>query len=191
MGRLDEIMARENENWKDVPDYEGYYQVSNMGRVRSLDRIVEYAGYRKQKRFYEGTILKPSNRSKYGHKCVSLRKCGKSKIVGVHNLVANAFLPTPSSTDVLVRHLNGNATDNRAVNLAWGDCKENEADKALHGRALIGEKNLQSKLTDEKVSTIKELLRYGMKGKNIARVFGECNSTICDINRGKGWKHVV
>jgi hypothetical protein len=111
-----------HEEWRDVVGYEGYYQVSNLGRVRSLDRIlVSRDGRRKR---YKGKVLKPrlSNR---GYVEVSLpRKSGGNSRHRVHRLVAEAFLE-PDPTRPQVDHINAIRTDNRVENLRWTTPSEN------------------------------------------------------------------
>ena len=77
------------EIWKDIKDYEGLYQVSNWGRVRSLDRLGT------DRRKLKGKILSPRERS--GYWCVSLRKDGNNIDISVHRLVAVAFIPNPNN----------------------------------------------------------------------------------------------
>ena len=81
------------EIWKPIKDYEGYYEVSNFGRVRSLDRYVQH--YSKH-RFYQGKIL-AENEYPNGYKYVNLSKDGKHKTILIHRLVAIAFLPNPNN----------------------------------------------------------------------------------------------
>ncbi len=99
----------ESEIWKDIPGYEGLYQVSNMGNVYSV---------RNKKR------LATSQRTAYSIVCLS--KDGKQKCFGVHQLVALAFLPNPKNKPQ-VNHINCNRHDNRAENLEWVTRDENLA----------------------------------------------------------------
>lgn len=102
-------MARlNNETWKDVPGYVGYYQVSSLGRIRSLPRN----GTRK-----EVHILSP-NVKKSGYANVLLSKNDKRETCRLHRLVAQAFIPNPDNKPQ-VNHKNGCRSDNRAVNLEW------------------------------------------------------------------------
>ena len=82
-----------DEVWKDIQGYEGYYQVSNMGRVRSLDRVV-FAGGRDMR--VPGCLMSPSAGDK-GRLQVNLRKRGKVKTHAVHRLVLKAFVPNPQN----------------------------------------------------------------------------------------------
>lgn len=109
------------ELWVDVKGYEGVYQVSNMGRVRSLNRVVSYANGRK--RFYAGKMLTLKNLR--GYPAVGLRKSGsKQRWVKVHKLVAEAFVPRVEGK-TQVNHIDENKFNNRAENLEWCTAKEN------------------------------------------------------------------
>lgn len=120
-----------DELWRPVPGYEGAYAVSNRGRVRSITRKVRCCG---------GGLRTVTERvlshylNEHGYPCVALRRDGGLKTYSIHRLVARAFLGEPSSRQV-VRHLNGNPSDNRLLNLRWGTYAENGADMARHGRS--------------------------------------------------------
>lgn len=97
------------EIWKDIPGYEGLYQVSNLGNVKS---------------FFTGKLLKKLPHST-GYLAVVLYKDRTSKRRTVHRLVAMAFLPNPESK-LTVNHKNGNKHDNSVDNLEWATHKENQ-----------------------------------------------------------------
>lgn len=111
-------------NWKPVVGYEGAYEVSDTGQVRSLDRIVYSTQGRKY--FKPGRVLKtntPGNR----YPRATLRLNGKTTPKHVHRIVAEAFIPNPEGLPV-VRHLNDIPDDNRVENLAWGTHYDNMRD---------------------------------------------------------------
>lgn len=104
------------EIWKDIEDYEGY-QVSNLGRVRSLDR------YNSRGYWIKGCILKPTM-DKKGYLNVGLSKNNQGKTFKVHRLVALHFIPNIENKPE-IDHINTIKTDNRAINLRWVTPKEN------------------------------------------------------------------
>ena len=115
------IKNLDGETWKDIAGYEGFYQVSNSGRVKSLDRYMDRLdgkrGYRISK------ILKPQYNWK-GYKSVTLKKNGTYKPMFAHRLVALHFIPNTENKPQ-VNHINGIKDDNRVENLEWCTAKEN------------------------------------------------------------------
>lgn len=126
------------EQWKDIAGYEGLYQVSNLGRVRSLDR--EDSGGRKRK----GRVLRAGNVC--GYPFVNLSKNGQQHVVRVHRLVAEAFLG-PCPEGLSVNHKDCDKANNRADNLEYITHSENIRHAAENG--LLG------KLTREQVQAIR------------------------------------
>lgn len=106
----------EAEEWRPVTGFEGRYEVSDQGRVRSLPRPRSRGG-----------LLNAWVNNHY------LRVCLGRRGMSVHRLVAGAFLPPAGTGQDQVRHLNGDPMDNRATNLAWGTASENASDKIVHG----------------------------------------------------------
>lgn len=117
------------EVWRAVLGYERLYEVSNMGRVRSLTRIVPHSRYGKQ--IIYGRVLRPGV-SSGGYYSVCLRRDGKAKTFAVYRLVALAFCPRDSEF-LEVRHLDGDQKNDKASNLKWGTRSENMNDRIAHG----------------------------------------------------------
>lgn len=118
------------ENWKPIPGYEGYYEASDYGRVRSVERIVASSCRNGGQRFRPAKVLRLKRRSN-GYLSVSLSRDGVIKDALVHRLVAETFLGKPTSDQKVVNHLNLNKTDNRVLNLEW--CSQ--GDNNRHSRA--------------------------------------------------------
>lgn len=116
------------EVWKDVPGFEGLYQVSDMGRVKSLARVMERTGTWATSQ--KERILKPSLCKGYRH--VVLCKQGRRQSFAVHRLVALAFVPNPA-TKPQINHMDGNKENNRPRNLEWVTSSENN----LHRRRVL------------------------------------------------------
>lgn len=118
------------EQWLPVPGWEGLYEVSNQGQMRSLPRIVRTRG--NGTRVSPGRILKPGTYDD-GHKHVTFSRDGKTTCYQVHRLVLLAFAG-PCPNGLQVRHLNGIPGDNRLENLTYGTPKENITDRDhVHG----------------------------------------------------------
>lgn len=174
------------EVWKDVPNYEGLYQVSNEGRVCSLPRISYKcykkrgkAAYKKQGAFLTGTIQSS------GYKIVGLVG-GKKKLV--HRLVMHAFR---GHSDLSCNHIDGDKLNNHLSNLEYCSHKENIR-HAFKNNLIIraGEKNSQAKLTEKKVLQIRNLLETVLTAKEISKKFAVSVGIIYNIKYRKTWKHI-
>ena len=146
------------EIWKDIPGYEGIYQISNMGNARSLDRIT-----------FDGRKLrsKPLKQffDKDGYMKVGLCKNNNVKQYRVHRLVAIAFIDNPNYYSQ-INHKDENKTNNSFINLEWCDCKYNinygtRTKKVVE--ATRGENKWNHKLTENDVKYIRE--NYGFRDK--------------------------
>ena len=140
------------EVWKDITGYEGYYQVSNSGNVKSLDRVVKHrtSGFLTLK----GKLLKP-RKSTQDRKYVDLNKNKKAKRFYIHTLVAQTFIgERPKGYDIC--HINGNNQDNRLENLRYDTKGQNQIDIYRQG----GKHGL-GKLSIEQVLEIRQLYATG------------------------------
>lgn len=168
------------EQWKDLPGYEDYYQVSDQGNVRSVTRLANRSG--NHQRIASGRVLRLQVNHR-GYTYVTLYKQGNRSVKEVHPLVAHAFLG-PRPDDFHTHHINGNKADNRLENLAHVHCSKHSSN---HFR---GEKCHKAILTEEQVFEVRQLLENGMFQKDIAKQYGVSRSTICEIKRGASWKHI-
>ena len=119
------IEAYKDEIWKDINNYEGWYQISNHGRVRSLDRYITYKNGRNV--LTKGKILKTGVNCKSGRPQVSLQKDGKVRGFYIYRLVAEHFVHNEDPEhNVTVNHIDGDITNNYYKNLEWCSQSENE-----------------------------------------------------------------
>ena len=160
----------ENEIWKDIQGYEGLYQVSNLGRIRSVDGKVTYTE-RHGKRTWKGRILKGC----YGE-CsyvkgysVTLYKDGKPKDFLVHRLVLQTFNPT-NDLNLTVNHIDGNRLNNNLNNLEWLTLEDN----IRHAF----ENNLMPSVKNTKLLRLKDNKQFEFYSMSKASQF---------LGRGKGY----
>lgn len=151
-----------NEIWKPIKGYEGYYEISNLGRVKSLCRkIPNTRGRQFYYRLIKETILKKTTDND-GYHIVSLYKDNKTKNFKVHQLVANAFCENPNGYKQ-IDHINTIRTDNRADNLIWCTSKENHNNKITllnHKKATI--KKAKANLKDGVYKLTTKVIQYDL-----------------------------
>lgn len=175
------------EIWKDIRGYEGLYQVSNLGRVRSLDRRD------KRNRYWPERVLK-SIVGKFGYASVHLLKDGVTKTAKVHRLVALMFIENPNNYKE-VNHKDENKLNNSVDNLEWCTRSYNvtygSLDENFRKRRVAGERNGRHRLTFEQVKEIRELYSRNSRDKNISKLaekYGVSPSQIGNIVRNESWK---
>lgn len=173
-----------NEIWRDVPNYEGYYQVSSLGRVRGLDReINKWNG----KKIHKGKLLTPAVHSDKRFK-ICLYKFNVGEPIFVHRLVLITFVSFPPERTEGC-HNDGDFTNNKVENLRWDTHYNNELDKIKHGTRLKGSGITTHKLTEEDVSEIKRLYVTGKYlQKDLAEMFDVTPTTIHGILHGRLWE---
>lgn len=186
------------EIWKDIQGYEGFYQVSNLGRVKSLDRIV-----RNNSGFFvrKGKILKPQENSRK-YLRVELKVKNNSKRFFVHRLVAKHFIHKPQGYNI-VNHLDCNPHNNKASNLEWTTAQGNmdymnrlgrnkrtnkwienltESERKKFGKAVIGVSISDTKVL--KYETLNQVKKDGFQPS--------CVSCCCNkkrlTHRGYVWR---
>lgn len=170
-----------------VPGREGLYEVSNLGRVRSLDRVVlsqnRWGPYLRR---LSGRVLRATSRGG-GYLSISVAD-GKGKRTYVHALVLRVFhSERPLGTEAC--HNNGIRSDNRATNLRWATHVENEADKERHGtRTNRGEKHPLSRLTESSVRSIRNSTE---SVRSLARKLRVSRTTVENVRKGASWRSVA
>ena len=168
------------EIWKEIPSFDGMYEVSSEGRIRSYNS----RGGRQQ-HFY---IIKGYARPN-GYLETLLSKDHKTYHVLVHRMILLAFRgPAPDGMECA--HLDGNKHNNRINNLAWVTPQENCAHKEIHGTSPKGKRNPKAILVEEDIPIIRKRLQAGEFARVIAFDFGVSGATISDIKIGRRWKHV-
>lgn len=166
------------ENWKDIQGYEGHFQISDQGRIKSLKRQVPHK--KRGTLLVDEKILKPSIKAE-GYEIIHLKVKGISKGHNVHRLVAEAFIPRVLEKPH-VNHMDGDKTNNKASNLEWVSCNEN-MEHALNNNLLT------TKLTHSDIPIIRELLDKGLTCTEISRSYGVSRMTISYIKRNICWKN--
>lgn len=162
-----------NEIWKDIEGYEGIYQVSSLGRVRSLDRIVMVYRQGQHIRKIPGKMKKP-HLSNIGYYSVNLSKDNRPKFMLVHRLVAAAFIPNPYNLPE-VNHKDENKLNNMVENLEWCDSKYNinygtsiqRKNEATSIKVL--QRDLNGKLIAEYTNSLEASKITGVERSTIAR----------------------
>jgi len=171
------------EIWKDVVGYEGFFKVSNHGRVKSIDRV-SMSGKK-----IAGRVLK-TRINKDCYEYVSLNNDSKCATKSVHRLVAIAFVPNHENKPQ-VNHIDCCKTNNTASNLEWVTGKENIHHASINGLMRCGEKCTISKLNKLQVREIKELYATGkVTLEKIASKYHVSNSSIWNVVNNKTWREV-
>lgn len=174
----------QKEIWKPVDNYEGLYEVSNFGQVRSLPK--EWiTGWNGVKRRHEGFLLKPG-RGRDGYLSVSLSNAGKIKHHSIHRLVLQAFI---GESVLDCNHKDGNKENNRLNNLEYCTTRENIKHAYRIGlKSNRGEKGPGAKLTNEIIKNVRTN-KFGLTKKEFAACYDVSVSTIKMILSNKTWIH--
>lgn len=146
------MLEKQVEIWKPIRGFEDYYEVSDFGKVRSVDRVVERRGSTVK---LHGRLLAPRPQVS-GHLAVCLSRNGVVSQYRVHTLVLGAFVgEKPGNMECL--HKDGNAKNNELSNLRWGTSSENRKDAYRHGTMKTGSESHLAKYSDADVMRIREL----------------------------------
>lgn len=184
------------EQWVAIAGFEGFYEVSSQGRVKSLDRVIGAKNHpRQSQRTMRGRLIaQKTNRQSgrdYKRKQVCLSKDGKNYTFNVARLVAQAFIPNPFNYP-FVLHLDDDATNNNVANLQWGTHDENCRQAASRDRLKYGQEHWQSLLSDVDRKFAYEMLSRGERINNVAAKFNVKRQVISELKRGliKGYAEI-
>jgi hypothetical protein len=171
------------EVWKDVPGYEGHYQASSLGQIKSLSRKITYKDGRSW--ISPGRILRWQAGGR-GYPQVDLFRDGQRWHAGVHIVVALTFKgPRPSGLQVC--HDDGDTQNCAESNLRYDTRAGNMGDLKRHGTLNIGERNGANRLTENDVRQVRTLLAEKVPQTVIAGRFGVCQNAIHRIHAKKTW----
>ena len=181
---------QEQEIWKDVVGYEGLYQISNLGRVKSLARKIDHVKYIEDR----GDVIMSPFLNAHGYFTVMLSKNGKKKQHRIHQMVAKAFISNPENKE-MINHIDCNKQNNRVENLEWCTNSENQLHAIAHGlKTDIGVNHNLSRLTEDNVRFIREHYKFRdpvYNTRTLAEMFGVSKSVIGCIVLGKTYNSVV
>ena len=178
------------EEWRSVIGFEGFYSVSNFGRVKSEDRIVSkqtrWGGVSYNKTL--GKIINPGVKQN-GYLFVGLSRNNKKKYRMVHTLVVEAFIGArPKGMDV--SHEDNDKTNNHLSNLCYKTHLENIKDRARHGVERQGETVPTSVLSELQVIEIRAASKDGATNRQLADKYGVCIGQIRKIVKREQWRHI-
>lgn len=180
--QIREKIVNEIEVWKDIPGYEGLYQASSFGRIKSLDKLSS------NNRKIKGKLLKASKDSG-GYYMVKLYKDGIKKQINIARLILSTFSRLPVEKEVACHFPDSDINNNNITNLVWNTQLINKSHELLHGTRLLGEKHNRVKLKEYQVKEIIKLSKSHRKC-DIAQLYNVSPQTIHDIIIRRTWKHI-
>jgi hypothetical protein len=167
------------EEWRDIAGFEGVYQVSDLGRVRSLPHTIAHSVYPGRTRVSPGRVLRQHCGDR-GYCAVAFNVNGKNKRYEVHRLVGEAFigsLPAGHHT----HHINGDPSDNRLINLTYYSSSYHHH---IHNRGVNAHRNV---LTEQQVIEIRRRLANGESQVALGKEYGVARTNIGAIERRESW----
>jgi hypothetical protein len=179
-------MTTQQEIWKPIPGWDGYYEISNLGNVMRCYRIV----FKPRRLKYKSQIIKPW-KDRNGYLLVTLRRLDERRHMQVHRIVATVFIDNPDNKPQ-INHNDCNKTNNIYSNLQWVTQNENMKHASDNGLLAIGERNKSSKLNTDNVLKIKELIKCGTRVMDVHKEFSFVTpSAIRNIKNNITWKHLA
>lgn len=174
------------ENWRPVVGYEDLYEVSDLGRVRSVARMVRRRGqsFRRAAARLRRLYTLPN-----GYVQIDLWRNNERSKVYVHHAVLSAFVCSrPDGMEAC--HNNGTRADNRISNLRWDTHANNKADQIAHGTHQFGARHYATEVSEEAVREMFVLAKSGISRAEIGRKLGVSGPTVAGILRGESWNHL-
>ena len=171
--KITNFQLLKGEEFIDIPDFENLYQISNLGRVLSLNKLTSE---------FKGNYIKKSTLNQGGYELVGLYKGKYIKRKQVHRLVAEAFIPNPQNKSQ-VNHINGIKTDNRVENLEWVTASEN-----IRHKYDVLNYEVEKSLNKNQVFKILEKISENLKLIDISRTLNISIHIVRDIKRKKTYK---
>lgn len=162
------------EIWTDLAGYDYRYQISDHGRIRKADN---------------GKIKMLTPTMNNGYRYIKLSQARVWSNRHIHRLVLEAFVG-PRPPGAITRHLDGNPSNNRPHNLAWGTHQENADDRVLHGRSCRGETHGNAKLTNRQAYEIRARHAAGEGPTVLAKEYGVALGTVEKIVYSESWTHL-
>lgn len=179
------MLKETKEIWRDIQGFEGLYQISSLGRIRSLDRKVMYSTKKTGNKFVridKGRILKARIKSNGYLQACLYPSNGKPVYRHIHRLVAETFLEKGNNYEV--NHLDHDKQNNKIENLEWSNRSKNKSWDAMAGI------HNTAKLNPTDIINIRNQYKSGIKIMPISRQYKVHHSTIKNILIGKTWKFV-
>ncbi len=173
------------EQWRAVPGYEGFYEVSDQGNVRSLPRMVAHpkTGVRPS----PGKVLSPARR-KDGRRYVALSKEGVVRHGAVARIMLEAFVGPANGRMAL--HKDDNRDNDNLPNLYWGTNVENMSDKVKNGNSLKGSKHHKAQVYEAQVIEMRKRMDAGEDYRVVAEEYGLSLTATQSIKHRRTWKHI-
>jgi hypothetical protein len=189
------------EIWKPIPGYEGFYEASSLGRIRSLDRdVVQAKAFGGVcVRHFKGKVLIPKTHGRYHQ--VNLAKSGVTRTVNLHSVICEAFHGPRPSPQHEAAHWDRDVANNAVDNLRWATKVENADDKQRHGTMMRGEGHAHAVFQDGQITEILGRFSDLTQGRTkkapngsirkLAEEYGVTVSALENVIYGRSWKHML
>jgi len=172
------------EIWKHVKGYKGYYEISNLGNIRSVTRTVPRG---EQKVTFKGVNLKTAVQNK-GYEYLTLYKHSKGRRKYIHRLVAEAFIPNPKNKPQ-VNHIDCIRLNNNVTNLEWVTPLENSIHATIEGSVKCGEDSPNARFSYKDIEDMRRMYEDGLTQKEIAIKYNIKQNYVSKIVNYKIWKY--